>query len=205
MDRNKLEHFKNRLYEEKESIESIINRLEDDMGVGISQRDETSELSLCDNHPGDIGSETFEAEKNKALKANELTHMKMIEDSLARIKKGTYGICNICGSEISDERLEVIPFTSLCIDCEKTEKPDYKTYWQDRPIEETVVRNIFGNTNRDPEDYTGYDGEDVWQELESYNSLNYMAWDDNEDDEDQGIVEDIDRISNEQYRRQLPD
>jgi peptidoglycan/xylan/chitin deacetylase (PgdA/CDA1 family) len=62
----------------------------------------------------------------------------------------------------------------------------------------------FGSYNKDAEDYTGYDGEDVWQELESYNSVNYMLWDE-EDESMQGIVEETDKISNEQYKRQLPD
>lgn len=204
MNRERIEYFKKKLYEEKDNLTQIIGRLQEDMGVGVSLRDSTSELSTYDNHPADIASETFEIEKNRALKANEVSHLIMVEDALERMDKGKYGICKFCGREIDEERLEVIPFANACIDCEEYKKTDLNSYWQDRPIEETEIGYPFGSINKDPEDYTGYDGEDVWQELESYNSLNYILWDD-EDESMQGIVEETDKISNEQYRRQLPD
>jgi DnaK suppressor protein len=46
-----------------------------------------------------------------------------IEDALKRIKDGTYGICEICGEEISEERLRFRPVTTQCIKC-KTELED---------------------------------------------------------------------------------
>lgn len=204
MDKERMEYYRKKLNEEKSNMAEKIDRLQEDMGLGDSLRDNTSELSSYDNHPADIASETFELEKNRALKANEVTHLRMVEDALDRINRGTFGKCEFCGKEIEEERLEAVPFTNLCIYCETHEKPNFRTYWEDNPVEETVLGYSFGSTNRDPEDYTGYDGEDVWQELESYNSLNYMLWDD-EDESMQGIVEETDKISNEQYRRQLPD
>lgn len=203
MDNKKLDYFRDRLLKEKEKVAEIINGL-DHGGLDDSLRDSTSELSSYDNHPADIGTETFEIERNRGLRANEVTQLKMIERALEKIDKGGYGTCEICGREIDGERLEALPSASLCIDCKETRVPDSLTYWQDRPIEETVIGYPFGSTNKDNEDYTGYDGEDVWQELESFNSINYMLWDD-EDESMQGIVEETDKISNEQYKRQLPD
>jgi sporulation protein, yteA family len=203
VDNKKLDYFRDRLLKEKEKVAEIINGL-DHGGLDDSLRDSTSELSSYDNHPADIGTETFEIERNRGLRANEVTQLKMIERALEKIDKGGYGTCEICGREIDGERLEALPSASLCIDCKETRVPDSLTYWQDRPIEETVIGYPFGSTNKDNEDYTGYDGEDVWQELESFNSINYMLWDD-EDESMQGIVEETDKISNEQYKRQLPD
>lgn len=40
-----------------------------------------------------------------------------IRSALARIKNGTYGVCTICGEDISEERLDAIPYTSVCRDC----------------------------------------------------------------------------------------
>lgn len=204
MEQAKVEYFKNKLYEERKNITEILNRLDEDMGLGESLMENTSELSSYDNHPGDLGSETFENEKNRALKANETTHLKMVDAALEKINRQKYGICEMCGQPISYERLDAVPYAALCISCEKHKKPDYRSYWPDRPIEEDVIGHPFGSDNKDSEDYTGYDGEDVWQELESYNSVNYMAWDDEEDENMQGVVEETDKISNEQYRRQLP-
>ena len=55
--------------------------------------------------------------------------MKKIKDTLERIENGTYGICNICGEEISLRRLKARPVTDKCIKCkieeENLEKPRY--------------------------------------------------------------------------------
>lgn len=40
-----------------------------------------------------------------------------IERALAKISSGTYGQCESCGAEIGDRRLEVHPFSTLCIAC----------------------------------------------------------------------------------------
>ena len=40
-----------------------------------------------------------------------------ISQSLARIEEGTYGICDMCGEEISVQRLKARPVTTFCIIC----------------------------------------------------------------------------------------
>ena len=40
-----------------------------------------------------------------------------IDEALERIEDGTFGICESCGDDISDERLQARPVTTLCIDC----------------------------------------------------------------------------------------
>ena len=50
-----------------------------------------------------------------------------IKDALARIEDGTFGICEECGEEISEERLKARPVTTLCIDCKtKAEEEEKK-------------------------------------------------------------------------------
>ena len=39
-----------------------------------------------------------------------------IEHALARMDDGTYGTCEVCGGQISDARLEMLPATRFCID-----------------------------------------------------------------------------------------
>jgi DnaK suppressor protein len=43
-----------------------------------------------------------------------------IQEALQRIEEGTFGICDTCGEEIGEKRLEARPVTTQCIDC-KTE------------------------------------------------------------------------------------
>ena len=40
-----------------------------------------------------------------------------VERALAKLDEGTYGVCDRCGSAISQERLEARPWTALCLAC----------------------------------------------------------------------------------------
>ncbi len=45
-----------------------------------------------------------------------------IEAALARIKHGTYGVCEVCKQPISAARLEAVPWTHLCRECKERER-----------------------------------------------------------------------------------
>ncbi len=45
-----------------------------------------------------------------------------IEEALARIKHGTYGVCEVCKRPISEARLEAVPWTHLCRECKERER-----------------------------------------------------------------------------------
>ncbi len=42
-----------------------------------------------------------------------------IDEALRRMDEGTYGLCEECGIEISKERLRIIPFALLCVECKE--------------------------------------------------------------------------------------
>ena len=48
--------------------------------------------------------------------------IKKIKDAINRTEDGTYGICEICGEEITEDRLKVRPETTLCIDCKEEQE-----------------------------------------------------------------------------------
>ncbi|AEB10524.1 TraR/DksA family transcriptional regulator [Desulfobacca acetoxidans] len=41
-----------------------------------------------------------------------------IEEALERLEGGTYGECEVCGKPIEPRRLEIMPQTTLCRDCQ---------------------------------------------------------------------------------------
>lgn len=41
-----------------------------------------------------------------------------IDESLRKLKEGTYGICENCGQEISEKRLRALPFAIYCVECQ---------------------------------------------------------------------------------------
>lgn len=45
------------------------------------------------------------------------TEIEQVKQAIARIDKGEYGLCQVCGNPISKERLKVIPYSSMCIKC----------------------------------------------------------------------------------------
>jgi RNA polymerase-binding transcription factor DksA len=46
-----------------------------------------------------------------------LDEIGQIKSALTRIDLGTYGVCVICGEDISDARLNAVPFAAKCIKC----------------------------------------------------------------------------------------
>jgi DnaK suppressor protein len=100
------------LEEERARLESIRDGLQRDE----TDPDTSAELSTVDQHPGDIGTETFEHEKNQSLLEQVNDELLQIEAAFQRLEQGTYGICQACGRPIGDERLEAMPATRFCVD-----------------------------------------------------------------------------------------
>lgn len=193
--------YRNLLLDEKKRREYSLN--EDKIGLGASIKDDTSELSSYDNHPGDLGSETFEAEKNFSFRNNDKYIIGEIDDAIKRIDEGNYGICESCKKEVDQERLDIIPYTRFCIECEKHNRENQRSEEKGRPIEEQVISPPFGRSFNDNaiDDSVEYDGEDAWQAVNVYNVItsdNPLSQDDS-----MGYVENVESISNEKYKKQL--
>jgi RNA polymerase-binding transcription factor len=52
--------------------------------------------------------------------------LRRIDDVLARVEEGSYGSCEDCGVEIAEERLEILPFTTRCVECERRREIEEK-------------------------------------------------------------------------------
>lgn len=199
MDAKTLACFSEKLHQEKKRLIKQIEKLEHD-GIGETVAYSTSELSLYDNHPADLGSETFERGKDIALRDNAHVLLEKVEAALARIAAGTFGYCGTCGREISRERLEVLPWALECIECQRKDEVADPT---PRPIEEDVLAPPFHRTFLDATDFVGFDGEDALQAVMRYGSsdtpqdlpgtYNYKALFPNSN-EHQGIVDRADAI-----------
>src|SRR5690625_3191212 len=77
-------------------------------------KDSVGELSSYDNHPADMGTELFERSKDLALTQHSEKELEEINAALHAIEEGTYGLCSVCGSPISFERLLSVPTTEFC-------------------------------------------------------------------------------------------
>ncbi|HWR44762.1 TraR/DksA C4-type zinc finger protein [Sporomusa sp.] len=196
--------FKLQLDAKKRDLVHTILKLEDN-GLRSALSNTTGELSSYDNHPADLGSETFERGKDLGLRDNERVLLSSVERALEKIHNGTYGRCDHCGAEISPERLEALPWATQCIDCQESlEQTDVTP----RPLEEESLEPPFHRSFLDSAkfEFVGYDGEDALQDVARYGSsdtpqdipgsYNYKALFPNSN-EHQGIVDLADAIPNE--------
>ncbi|PJB98991.1 MAG: hypothetical protein CO078_00255 [Candidatus Nealsonbacteria bacterium CG_4_9_14_0_8_um_filter_36_17] len=76
---------------------------------------------------GEVGSAALEKAADEVeeystllpLEYNLELKLKNVDLALEKIKKGGYGICEKCGKEIEEKRLEVYPEAKLCQKCKK--------------------------------------------------------------------------------------
>ena len=102
--RKRLEEERATLRAEIESLDGENQNQQDDYGVG--------------NHLADDATEVFTRERNLALRGNAEDLLAQVEAALQRLDEGTYGICARCGQPIAEERLEALPYATLCITCQ---------------------------------------------------------------------------------------
>jgi RNA polymerase-binding transcription factor DksA len=82
-----------------------------------SLTDETGDLSIGqDDHIADTASETYMRELDGGLEENAEHLLGKIEGALERLDDGTYGTCAVCGRKIDDERLQAVPYATVCLD-----------------------------------------------------------------------------------------
>lgn len=75
-----------------------------------------------DDDPADAGSASFERETAQSLSNHARGLLLQIDDALRRMDAGTYGLCEGCGEPIEAERLEAIPYATLCMECKRREE-----------------------------------------------------------------------------------
>lgn len=82
-----------------------------------SLEDESGEVvASVDNHLADTATDTYDRELDEGIEEDAERLIERIDAALGRIQAGTYGICDVCGREIGEERLEAVPYAELCID-----------------------------------------------------------------------------------------
>ncbi len=97
----------------------------------------------------DLASEERDREINFILSDRERVKLKQIDDALERLEEGAYGVCESCGLEIAEERLEAMPFSRLCRDCQQDQEREAKS--QRRSDDERNTYRKIGSTDADDE------------------------------------------------------
>ncbi|HEY5583811.1 MAG TPA: TraR/DksA C4-type zinc finger protein [Ruminiclostridium sp.] len=212
MDINKMNYLKEKLIKEANKTDKTLGQMRENGEADMSEYS-PSELSNYDNHPADLGSELYSVEMNMALKVHEQSKLNNVKHALKKFENGSYCKCENCKKEIAYERLEVIPEAKLCMDCEKHKEASERNTPAPNSQNNEIFDEPFGrkylNKREDDEsegmdqlnDLMKYGSSDTPQDLGGYEDLEEYYT--NEID-NQGIVEEVDKISNEQYKKQLP-
>ncbi|MCY4442409.1 MAG: TraR/DksA family transcriptional regulator [Deltaproteobacteria bacterium] len=119
----------------RETLLGMKGQLLEDLPDRLKHEVESSKDEGRDTY--DLASDERDREINMILNDRERTKLMAIEDALARLGEGSYGICDECGEEIGVGRLKVMPFTRLCVRCqEELEKETrmMKSFDDDRTI-----------------------------------------------------------------------
>jgi DnaK suppressor protein len=78
---------------------------------------ETAAERSPDPSSAEGGSMAFEYEKDLSVDANTEDLLRKAENALERLEAGVYGTCESCGTAIPVARLEVLPYTTVCVEC----------------------------------------------------------------------------------------
>lgn len=105
--KEKLERYRRQLFAQREAMALDLRNSSAEMIAG-----ETAHADTLDQAAADVD-RTF----TMLMKNRERLAVTQIDDALKRIDAGTYGTCERCEEDISEARIRVFPFTTLCIDC----------------------------------------------------------------------------------------
>jgi DnaK suppressor protein len=110
-----LERFKKRLEEEKERLEEQVADYE--RVLEEARMTESSSDRSPDPGNAEASSMKLEYAKELSIEQNTLDLLSKANRALERVEAGSYGICESCGKSIPIERLEVLPYSTLCVEC----------------------------------------------------------------------------------------
>ncbi|HVZ17750.1 MAG TPA: TraR/DksA family transcriptional regulator [Terriglobales bacterium] len=114
MDKKRLEQFKKRLEDRQAELRRMVSSRQQD---GRNQGEDVAQ------DIADKAASSYNKEFLFTQSTNERQMLGMVDSALARIREGSFGECISCGNEINAKRLDAVPWTRYCIDCqEKLEK-----------------------------------------------------------------------------------
>lgn len=116
MDKERLAYFKDLL---NDKLGTLLQEAEKTVS-GMTDEEET--------FPDPTDRAAMESDRNFLLRIRDRERRLIlkIKAALERIDENTFGICEVCGEEISEKRLKVRPVTTLCIDCKTREEAEEK-------------------------------------------------------------------------------
>lgn len=70
----------------------------------------------------DKAASAYSKELNFSLSDTERNLLMQIDEAFVRMKNGSYAVCTNCGTVIGEKRLQAVPWTPFCIDCQELQE-----------------------------------------------------------------------------------
>ena len=99
------------------SVEETLREERRKLQARLAGLDEETQIEFVPDDEGAAATRSlmedlaFDSRERRTQKLND------VEAALRRVGQGTYGICENCGKEIGEGRLEALPWARLCLDC----------------------------------------------------------------------------------------
>ncbi|MEF3695360.1 MAG: TraR/DksA C4-type zinc finger protein [Candidatus Cloacimonadota bacterium] len=110
-----LKHYEEVIRAELKESMTYVENINREQSIG--SRESSGDLSSYAFHQADQGSDTNVMEHTVMMMEQERDKIRLLNDALKRIYDGSFGICDICGENIQENRLDAIPYVSTCFDC----------------------------------------------------------------------------------------
>ncbi len=113
MDARRLDHFRKKLLTKKEELYRMVSKTEQ---YG-READEESSQDVADK-----AASSYTKEFLFSHSSIERSIMQLVDEALARVEGGSFGVCIACESAIQARRLEAVPWTRYCISCQEKQE-----------------------------------------------------------------------------------
>jgi DnaK suppressor protein len=110
-----VDRFRRRLEDEQARLEAQIAEYERE--IEEARMTESSSDRSPDPGNAEASSMKLEYAKELSIEQNTLDLLGKVQRALRRIEAGEYGLCESCGKPIPIERLDILPYSTLCVDC----------------------------------------------------------------------------------------
>ena len=116
LDAKKLEFYKKFLLKIKSQVQGDIRSMASESEGDQSDKGDLSGHAM---HMADVATDMYDREFNLSLASNDREIIQKIDAALARIDKGTFGLCLKSGKRIPEMRLKAIPYAEYCLEVQE--------------------------------------------------------------------------------------
>ena len=113
MDSKKSDHYKKKLLEKKGELYRVVSMTE--QYGREADGDSTQDVA-------DKAANSYTKEFLFSQSSHERYLLQLVNEALSRVEEGTFGVCVSCDNEIQQKRLEAVPWTRHCINCQERQE-----------------------------------------------------------------------------------